>query len=254
MRILIVPTIYLSLFVIVFPGCHKTVAAPPIATAPSPPTPALLPMIGLTADRTAITTGETVTLSWQSSNARTVALDNAIGNVATSGTRQVSPRVTTSYTALAQGAGGTASSSTVRIAVNSPPPRRDESPRPSEGARIRTLPEQFQAAMQNILFDYDQALIRVSELPKLQMAAQWLIDNQAIRFTIEGNADERGSQEYNIALGDERAAVVKKYLADHGVLASRMNALSYGEERPLCREDNERCWQRNRRAQFTMNP
>jgi peptidoglycan-associated lipoprotein len=108
--------------------------------------------------------------------------------------------------------------------------------------------------MQNILFDYDQALIRVSELPKLQMAAQWLIDNQAIRFTIEGNADERGSQEYNIALGDERAAVVKKYLADHGVLASRMNALSYGEERPLCREDNERCWQRNRRAQFTMNP
>ena len=86
------------------------------------------------------------------------------------------------------------------------------------------------------------------------MAAQWLIDNQAVRFTIEGNADERGSQEYNIALGDERAAAVKKYLAAEGVLPSRMDALSYGEERPLCREENETCWQKNRRAQFTMKP
>ena len=254
MRILIVPTIFFALFAIVFSGCHKTVATPPIAAAPTAPPPALSPTIGLTSDRTTITPGETVTLSWQATNATTVVLDNAIGNVPASGSRQVSPRVSTSYTALAQGAGGRTSSSTVRIAVNSPPTRRDESPRPSQGARIRTLPEQFQAAMQNILFDYDQASIRVTELPKLQMAAQWLVDNQAIRFTIEGNADERGSQEYNIALGDERAAVVKKYLADHGIQASRMNALSYGEERPLCREDNENCWKRNRRAQFTMNP
>jgi len=253
MRIRIVPAIFLSFSVIVFSGCHKTTAAPPFAAAPTAPTPALPPTIGLTSDRTTITAGETVTLSWQSTNATTVALDNAIGNVATSGIRQVSPRVSTSYTALAQGVGGTATSSAVRITVTLPPPRGDE-PRRSQATRTPTLAEQFQAAMQNILFDYDQASIPVTELPRLRMAAQWLIDNQAVRFTIEGNADERGSQEYNIALGDERAAAVKKYLAAEGVLPSRMDALSYGEERPLCREENETCWQKNRRAQFTMKP
>jgi peptidoglycan-associated lipoprotein len=108
--------------------------------------------------------------------------------------------------------------------------------------------------MQNILFEYDQALIRTTEIPKLQSATQFLIANPSVQLIVEGNADERGSQEYNIALGDERAAVVKKYFVDHGVTSSRLDALSYGEERPLCRQETEGCWQRNRRAQFTMKP
>jgi peptidoglycan-associated lipoprotein len=216
----------------------------------------LPPTITLSADRATITAGETVTLSWQSTNATTVVLDNSIGNVATSGTRQLSPQTTTSYSAIARGAGGSATSAAVRIAVNNPvpPPQRSESSRTAANSRTPTLAEQFQAAMQNILFDYDRSSIRATELPKLQAAAQWLSANRSVRLAIEGNADERGSQEYNIALGDERAAVVRKYLVDHGVLESRLDALSYGEERPLCRDQNEDCWQRNRRAQFTMKP
>jgi peptidoglycan-associated lipoprotein len=138
--------------------------------------------------------------------------------------------------------------------VNTPPlPARNE-PIRAQPTRTATLAEQFETAMQNILFEYDQALIRTTEIPKLQSATQFLIANPSVQLIVEGNADERGSQEYNIALGDERAAVVKKYFVDHGVTSSRLDALSYGEERPLCRQETEGCWQRNRRAQFTMKP
>ena len=108
--------------------------------------------------------------------------------------------------------------------------------------------------MQNILFDYDKSNIRVSEAPKLQSSAAWLKQNPSVRFTIEGNADERGGQEYNIALGDERAAAVKKYLSGQGVEDSRMTTISYGEERPICQRHTEECWQMNRRADFVMRP
>lgn len=78
--------------------------------------------------------------------------------------------------------------------------------------------------------------------------------NPGLRFTIEGNADERGSQEYNIALGDERAAAVKQFLVREGLPAGQAETTSYRKERPLCRELTEACWQRNRRAQFIMRP
>jgi peptidoglycan-associated lipoprotein len=108
--------------------------------------------------------------------------------------------------------------------------------------------------MQTILFEYDKSSIPTSEFPKLEASAEWLAKNTSVRLTIEGNADERGSQEYNVALGDERATAVKKYLADRGVPQSRMETLSYGEEKPVCRDENESCWQKNRRAQFVMKP
>lgn len=108
--------------------------------------------------------------------------------------------------------------------------------------------------MQTILFNYDDATIRQSEVPKLQSAARWLKDHAAVRFRIEGNADERGSQEYNIALGDERAAAVRKYFFEEGISENRMITISYGEERPACREETESCWQANRRAQFVLTP
>jgi len=108
--------------------------------------------------------------------------------------------------------------------------------------------------MQNILFDYDKSNIRVSEIPKLQSSAAWLKRNPSVRFTIDGNADERGGQEYNIALGDERAAAIKKYLSGQGVEDTRMTTVSFGEERPVCRQQTEGCWQMNRRVEFEMRP
>jgi peptidoglycan-associated lipoprotein len=238
-------------------SCHKAVSAPPLAAAPPPPSqPPAPPTIALSADRTTITAGQTVTLTWQSTNSTTVTLDNAIGTDATSGSRQVTPQTSAAYTATARGAGGTATSSAVRITVNVIPPTAAQ-PAPTrqpQRDRFPTLADQFQTAMQSIFFDYDKSAIRSSEFPKLEASAQWLAKNTSVRLTIEGNADERGSQEYNIALGDERAAAVKKYLADHGVLESRMGIVSYGEEKPVCHDETENCWQKNRRAQFVMKP
>jgi peptidoglycan-associated lipoprotein len=107
--------------------------------------------------------------------------------------------------------------------------------------------------MRDILFDYDKATIRQSEESKLLAMAAYLKQNPSVRFMIEGHADERGSQEYNVALGDERAAAVRKYFAGEGIAENRMSPISYGEERPACREQSESCWQQNRRAAFKWN-
>lgn len=247
----------LFMFGFISAGCHKAVSAPPVAAAPPPPSqPPSQPTIALSADRTTITAGQPVTLTWQSTNSATVTLDNAIGTVAPSGSRQVTPQTTATYTATARGAGGTATSSPVRVTVNVIPPTAVQ-PAPSrqpQPVRLPTLADQFQTAMQSVLFDYDKSSIRSSEFSKLEASAQWLTRNASVRFTVEGNADERGSQEYNVALGDERAAAVKKYLVDHGVPETRMDTISYGEERPACHDENESCWQKNRRAQFVMKP
>jgi peptidoglycan-associated lipoprotein len=195
-----------------------------------------------------------VTLSWQSLNSNTVSIDNGIGNVTVNGSRQVTLQQSANFVATARGAGGVAVSSPVRITVNSTPaptPARAAAP---PAARPVPLSEQFQAAMQSILFDYDQARIRDSEIPKLRNNANWLKRNPSVRFTIGGHADERGSQEYNIALGDERAVAIRTYLAGEGVTENRMMTVSYGEEKPLCNDASEECWQKNRVGQFIMNP
>lgn len=106
--------------------------------------------------------------------------------------------------------------------------------------------------MQPILFDYDKATIRPGEESKLLAEAAYLKQNPTLRFSIEGHADERGSQEYNVALGDERSAAVRKFLAAQGIAENRMMPISYGEERPICRQQTESCFQDNRRAAFTL--
>jgi peptidoglycan-associated lipoprotein len=249
------------LLVLVFgsAACHKTLPAAPVVAAPPPPPPPAAPTISLGADRSTITAGQSVTLSWQSTNATAVMIDGGVGNVPITGARLVSPQASTSYAARATGPGGTAVSAVVRIAVNpvATPPvavRPAAPPAAVPPNRTPTVAEQFRDTMQNVLFDYDNASIRDSEVSKLQSSANWLKRNPTVRFTIEGNADERGSQEYNVALGDERAAAVKKYLNGQGVEESRITTISYGEERPACREQSEDCWQRNRRAQYALHP
>ncbi len=97
-------------------------------------------------------------------------------------------------------------------------------------------------------FDFDQALLRQAELPLLQRAARCVKADQSVHFLIAGNADERGTVEYNLALGDRRATAVERYLVGLGVSASQLKTVSYGKERPLCAEHDEACWARNRRA------
>ena len=103
-----------------------------------------------------------------------------------------------------------------------------------------------------IYFDFDKSNIRPDAEATLQRKLPWLNANPGMRIRIEGNADERGSDEYNLALGQRRAASAKKWLVDHGVAADRFDLVSYGEERPVCTEHNEACWQQNRRDDFRI--
>ena len=83
--------------------------------------------------------------------------------------------------------------------------------------------------------------------------AAWLRANTNVTVTIEGHCDERGTNEYNLALGDRRADSAKAFLVDLGIAASRLTTISYGEERPLCLQKNEECWSKNRRGHFVIN-
>ena len=103
-----------------------------------------------------------------------------------------------------------------------------------------------------IYFDFDKSAIRPDAAATLDAKIPWLRANPGMRIRIEGNADERGSDEYNLALGQRRAASAKRYLVDHGIAADRFDLVSYGEERPVCTEHNEACWQQNRRDDFRI--
>jgi len=106
---------------------------------------------------------------------------------------------------------------------------------------------------ENIHFEFDKYRIRPDDEPILQRIARWLKENENIRVLIEGHCDERGTNEYNMALGEQRALAARRYLVGLGVSSDRLVTISYGEERPLDRASNEDAWARNRRAQFSVS-
>ena len=114
----------------------------------------------------------------------------------------------------------------------------------SRGARIRAL------ALGDVFFDYDRFQIRKDAMPVLDANAEWLRANGNTTVLIEGHCDERGTVAYNLVLGEKRARAAKKYLLDLGVPASQLQITSYGETRPFCKQQNEDCYQQNRRAHF----
>ena len=107
--------------------------------------------------------------------------------------------------------------------------------------------------MKDIHFDFDRYIIRNDEKPILKQVADTLRKNGNVKVTIEGNCDERGTNEYNLALGDRRAKAAKDFLLSLGIQAGRMDTVSYGEEKPLCTESNEACWAKNRRDHFVLD-
>ncbi|MEO6952159.1 MAG: peptidoglycan-associated lipoprotein Pal [Polyangia bacterium] len=102
--------------------------------------------------------------------------------------------------------------------------------------------------MQRVHFSLDSSEIAEQDRPLLERAARCLRAAKGIKFTIEGNADERGTEEYNVALGDRRAQSVARYLEKLGATADQLKTVSYGKENPICQEHDEACWQKNRRA------
>lgn len=191
--------------------------------------------------------GESSTLTWSTTGATNVTIDPGIGDVSISGNRAVSPSSTSTYTLTAKGQGGI-TTATAQVSVSVPPP-----PQPAATPISKTLEELFNESVRDAYFDYDKSDIREDAKPVLAAAANFLKSNSTIKFSIEGHCDERGSEEYNLGLGDRRANSVKTYMASLGISADRMSAISYGKERPQCRESNEECWQKNRRAHFAMS-
>lgn len=103
------------------------------------------------------------------------------------------------------------------------------------------------SALKEIYFDFDSSTLRADARETLKADAEWLKQHAAVRVTLEGHCDERGTTEYNLALGAKRAQAAKDYLVTLGVAADRLSTTSFGSEATVCREHNEQCWQKNRR-------
>jgi len=236
-------------------GCNKKVAVatppptpPPATTAPPPPA---APVINsFTAEPSTIEPGQSSTLRWSVSNATDMTIDRGVGAVQSQGQRQVFPRTSTSYTLTVRGPGGMDSRS-VNVEVSSPPPPPPPPPSTPRLSSTDLLSQQGQDAF----FDYDMSEIRSDARDALTSDATLLkkIFQQDPNFSVvvEGHCDERGSAEYNLALGDRRATAAKDFLVQLGVPADHLKTISYGKERPQCTEANEACWQRNRRAHLS---
>jgi peptidoglycan-associated lipoprotein len=113
--------------------------------------------------------------------------------------------------------------------------------------------ELFSRNVKDVFFDYDKAAIPENEAPTVQNNEAFLVQHPHIKVLIEGHCDDRGSEEYNIALGSSRAEAAKHALAQQGIEPSRIRTLSYGKEKPFCTEDNEQCWHQNRVDHFAFD-
>jgi peptidoglycan-associated lipoprotein len=121
--------------------------------------------------------------------------------------------------------------------------------------KLRTSLNEKLARLEDALFDFNQSTIRADATVALRddvgVIRDILADYPSQKLTIEGHADERGSAEYNLALGDRRAQAVQEFLNTMGIPASQLTVISYGKEKPVCTESSEDCWQKNRRAHVT---
>ncbi len=139
-----------------------------------------------------------------------------------------------------------------RVFLGPPPPAAPAAAAPvvvpPPAAPVPAAPEKLEA----IYFDFDKYVIKPEGREALKRNAEWLQQHPDRKIVVEGNCDERGTNEYNMALGQRRADAGAKYLMDLGIAKDRVSTVSYGEEKPICRESNEECWSRNRRADFVV--
>lgn len=231
-------------------GCGKDSTPPPPPPAPvrndrpaPPPTPDA-PTINISASPATTQRGRQSTLSWRSNNASSVTIDNGIGNVGERGSVTVTPSRSTTYTATAKGPGGETRGST-RVTVIDPPPP------PAVDSDFTLMTEAIRdGRVQAVYFGYDKAELTDEAKAVLRENARWLRQYPGVTVIIEGHCDERGTEEYNLALGDRRALVTLQYLRDLGVDTTRLETISYGEEKPAVSGTSDAAYAKNRRAEF----
>ena len=230
--------------------CRKEVPVPP-PPPPPPPAAAPAPSASISAEPSSIENGRSSTLRWSSTNAVSAELNQGIGTVNSQGSREVFPTRTTEYTLSVQNSDGKMASASATVTVREPPPP------PPPPAPKPDLSEAFSSSnIQDAMFDYDKSDIRPDAAAVLRgnaTALQALISEYSqASFLIEGHCDERGTTEYNLALGDRRSSVSMDFLMNLGVPASKLSNVSLGEESPVCSEADETCYQRNRRAHVRL--
>ena len=214
----------------------------------SSPSDAPSPTVEIGASPTTIERGDPTTLTWQSSNASSLVIDSGVGNVEEDGSMVVAPLESTTYTATATGPGGDAKSST-RVTVV---------PRSNDATITSTDLDNLQRAIEEgqvmpVFFAYDQAELSAEARRTLDVNARIFRQYEQVRIIIEGHCDERGTEEYNLALGDRRAQTTKNYLVELGIPGSRLETLSFGEERPFAPGYDEAAFRQNRRAHFVVS-
>jgi peptidoglycan-associated lipoprotein len=195
-------------------GCAKKAAK---VTPPPPPTAAPAPTATLAANPSVVQQGQSSILTWQTSNANEVTIAG-LGTLPPTGSRSVTPSASTTYTLVAKGPGGTNDAST-RVTVNAA--SASAVPSPSDE-------DLFSRNVKDVFFDYDKYTIRPDEAPTVQNNEAFLAQHPSIKVLVEGHCDDRGSEEYNIALGASRAESVKRALVQEGVPADRIRTVSYG--------------------------
>ena len=224
-----------ALSVALFTSCPPKT---PVARTPPPPPP---PAPTATIEIAPVTAqpGQAVVVTWKTENATDISID-PLGAVEGRGSKTVTPNGSTTYHLVAKGPGGVqeadARVTVVVLSAGKPTNNGEEGLTADESTRL------------DIFFDTNEYAIRPDQLATIQNDAAFLKEHPDLRIVIEGHCDETGSAEYNLALGDRRAAEVESVLEKAGVSPTRMRSISYGKEQQFCNEENEACWRLNRRA------
>ncbi|MDP9266810.1 MAG: OmpA family protein [Acidobacteriota bacterium] len=227
-----------ALAAILIAGCAKKKPAPIAQTPPPPPAPTA----SLSANPDAIEQGQSTTLTWRTDDATAVTIDG-LGTVEANGSRQVAPVQSTTYRLTAKGPGGT-QEATARVTVA----------QPQAQSTISLSDEQmFAQNVKDVFFDYDSYEIRADQQGALPQSAAFLKQHPNWKITVEGHCDERGSIEYNLTLGTNRAEAVRNALVQAGANGGNIRPVTFGKEKPFCNESSEACWQQNRRGHFVLN-
>lgn len=211
---------------------------PVVEAPPPPPPPPAGPTVSFSANPPAVDAGKCTTLFWSSENASAASIDQGIGDVGKSGSREVCPAATTLYMISAMGEGGSNTASTT-VTVNPPPP-------PPAVKVIDRL-------VVHVNFDTDKSILRKADIADLQKAVAFVKKYPGYNISIEGHTDSVGKDKYNQALSERRAAAVKKYLVENGAAhTDKIKPVGYGETRPIADNKTAKGKFKNRRVEILI--
>jgi len=225
--------------------CPRRAEAPkpaPVMAPPPPPPAAAAPTVSLSANPATIEQGKCAELSWSTTGTSSASIDHGIGGIDPNGSRQVCPSSTTQYTVTAMGDGGTRTASTT-VTVNPPPPP----PKPA--------PKVIDRLVLHVNFDFDKSNVRKEDVAELQKAIVFVKKYPGYEISIEGHTDSRGSDKYNQALSERRAAAVKEYLLKHGMIDTHKDNIAtkgHGESKPIADNKTDNGRFENRRVEVLI--